>query len=256
MDAFETGILAEVDIGFPLRFGDSEAALELMRMIAYKEGFGAVLAEGTRKASQEIGKGSQDLAVHVKGLEAAAWDPRGKKGLGLSYATADVGASHLRGWPQTTEKPASSAEDVIESMIKERDTKTLTDSMIICHFTWHFPLSREQKIKLVYGATGLEYDDDQVSMFGQRVETLTRLFNIREGVTKADDTLPLKFWQKETQGPSLGMKAFIDEQDFEKSLQKYYLLRGWDREGVPTKETVEKLGLTRLVEGRTKKRGP
>jgi aldehyde:ferredoxin oxidoreductase len=253
MDAYETGILTKDDVGFPLRFGDSQAALKLMKMIAFKEGFGAVLAKGTRKASMEIGRGSQDLAVHVKGLETAAWDPRGKKGLGLSYATADVGASHLRGWPQTTEKPASPSIDVIESMVVERDTKTLTDSMVICHFTWHFPLSLDQKIKLVNGATGLMYDNERITMFGQRVDTLTRLFNIREGITKADDILPPKFWQKETTGPSQGMAAFIDKADFEKSLQKYYLLRGWDAKGVPTEETIEKLGLAQLIAGKVRK---
>jgi aldehyde:ferredoxin oxidoreductase len=249
MDLFESGILSESEIGFPLSFGDDKAALKIMKMIASKEGFGSVLAKGTRKAAEEIGRGSAEFAVHVKGLETAAWDPRGKKGLGLSYATADVGASHLRGWPQTTEKPDSSALDVIESMVNERDTKILTDSMIVCHFTWHFPLSREQKIKLVNGATGLNYDSEKASKFGQRVETLIRLFNIREGITRADDILPPKFWQKETIGPSKDMMSFIDREDFEKSLDMYYALRGWNAWGIPTEATIDKLGLTSLVRG-------
>ncbi|MBN2228476.1 MAG: aldehyde ferredoxin oxidoreductase family protein [Candidatus Thorarchaeota archaeon] len=247
MDAFENGILSEEEIGFPLRFGDGEAALKIMRMIAFKEGIGATLAKGTRSAANEIGKGSESLAVHVKGLETAAWDPRGKLGLGLSYATADVGASHLRGWPQTTDKPDKSAVNVVRSMVIERDTKTLTDSMVICHFTWHFPLSREQKIALVNGATGKVYDDEEISKFGQRVETLTRLFNIREGITRQDDILPPKFWHAETVGSSKGMKAFIDQDDFEKSLNEYYALRGWGLDGVPTRETIIDLGLDSLV---------
>ncbi|MFW9910656.1 MAG: aldehyde ferredoxin oxidoreductase family protein [Candidatus Thorarchaeota archaeon] len=247
MELYESGILSEDEIGFPLQFGDGAAALRLMKMIAYKEGFGKVLADGVRKAAEAIGRGSTNFAVHVKGLETAAWDPRGKKGLGLSYATADVGASHLRGWPQTSEKPDSSALDVIESMVIERDTKILTDSMIVCHFTWHFPLSRDQKIKLVNGATGLNYDDERVSQFGQRVESLIRLFNIREGVTRADDILPPKFWQKETIGPSKNMSAFVDKNDFEKSLEKYYVLRGWNSQGFPTDETMKKLGLNRIL---------
>ncbi|MFW9891742.1 MAG: aldehyde ferredoxin oxidoreductase family protein, partial [Candidatus Thorarchaeota archaeon] len=115
MDAFENGMLDENEIGFPAQFGDGEAAIKLMRMVAYREGIGSILAKGVRQAAEEIGRGSEKLAVHVKGLETAAWDPRGRKGLGLSYATADVGSSHLRGWPQTTEKPESSAIDVIES---------------------------------------------------------------------------------------------------------------------------------------------
>jgi aldehyde:ferredoxin oxidoreductase len=247
MDAFETGLLSEEEIGFPIRFGDGEAALKLMRMIAFKEGFGNVLAKGVRNAAIEIGRGSDKLAVHVKGLETAAWDPRGKRGLGLSYATADVGASHLRGWPQTTEKPDESAIEVIESMVEERDTKIFTDSLILCHFTWHFPLTREEKIELFNSGTGLKYDYEQVSKFGQRVDTLIRLFNINEGVTRKDDVLPPRFWESETIGPSKDMKAFINKDDFERSLDFYYELRGWDSNGVPTEETIMKLGLKSLV---------
>ncbi|TFG31557.1 hypothetical protein EU527_12125 [Candidatus Thorarchaeota archaeon] len=247
MDAFENNLLTEDEIGFPLFFGDSEAALKLMRMIAFKQGIGAVLAKGVRKASEEIGQNSEQLAVHVKGLAVAAWDPRGKKGLGLSYATAEVGASHLRGWPKTIEKPDSSALDVIESMVVERDTKHLTDSMILCHFTWHLPLSRDQKIVLINGATGLHYDDDAISLFGQRVETLTRLFNIREGISRRDDNLPPKFWNPGTVGPSAGRKAFVTEDDFEKSLDRYYELRGWDERGVPTSKTIEILRLNEFL---------
>jgi aldehyde:ferredoxin oxidoreductase len=247
MDAFENGMLEENEIGFPLRFGDGDAALKLLRMIAYNEGIGEVLAKGVRIAAKEIGRGTEKLAVHVKGLETAAWDPRGKKGLGLSYATADAGSHHLRGWPLTSEKPDSSALDVIESMVSERDTKILTDSLIVCHFTWHFPLTREQKIQLLNGGTGLSYDNESVSNFGQRVETLIRLFNINEGITRKDDTIPPRFWEAETKGPSKGMKAFIDQNDFEKSLDRYYELRGWSNDGVPTKETINKLGLRKYV---------
>ncbi len=244
MDAFESGILEEREIGFPVRFGDGEAALKLMRMIATKEGIGKVLAKGVRKAAEEIGRGSEKLAVHVKGMETPAWDPRGKRGLGLSYATADVGSSHLRGWPQTSEKPDASALDVIESMVNERDTKIFTDSLIFCHFTWHFPLTRDEKIQSFNSGTGIKYDDESVSTFGQRVETLIRLFNINEGVTRNDDILPPRFWEPDTVGPSKGMKSFIDQNDFEKSLDKYYELRGWSKDGVPTKETIKKLGLS------------
>jgi len=247
MDAFETGIIDEQEVGFSLKFGDGKAALKLMRMIAYNEGFGKVLAKGVRRAADEIGRDSQKLAVHVKGMETAAWDPRGKRGLGLSYATADVGASHLRGWPQTTEKPDASACDVIESMVTERDTKIFTDSLILCHFTWHFPLTRDEKIQLFSSATGVNYDDERLSEFGQRVETLIRLFNINEGVTRADDILPPRFWEPDTIGPSKGMKSFIDMNDFERSLDKYYELRGWTIDGIPTEETIKKLGLQSIV---------
>ena len=247
MDAFENGILSEKEIGYPLHFGDGEAALRLMRQIALKEGIGKILANGVKSAAKDIGRGSEKLAVHVKGLETAAWDPRGKRGLGLSYATADVGSSHLRGWPQTTEKPDASALDLVESMVIERDTKILTDSLVVCHFTWRFPLTREEKIQMLNSATGLSFDDNGITRFGQRVEALIRLFNVNEGVTRSDDVLPPRFWETETIGPSKGMKSFIDQDDFEKCLDKYYDLRGWNREGIPTKETIKEIGLSEFI---------
>ena len=162
-------------------------------------------------------------------------------------ATADVGSSHLRGWPQTTEKPDASALDLVESMVIERDTKILTDSLVVCHFTWRFPLTREEKIQMLNSATGLSFDDNGITRFGQRVETLIRLFNVNEGVTRSDDVLPPRFWETETIGPSKGMKSFIDQDDFEKCLDKYYDLRGWNREGIPTKETIKEIGLSEFI---------
>ncbi|MGD9396970.1 MAG: aldehyde ferredoxin oxidoreductase family protein [Candidatus Thorarchaeota archaeon] len=244
MEAYERGVLSEEEIGFPLPFGDCEGAKKLVMMIAKQEGLGTTLAKGVRQAAIEIGKGSEDFAVHFKGLEVPAWDPRGKKGMGLSYATADVGASHLRGWPQTSDQPDSSALDVIESMVEQRDIKILRDCLEVCHFTYHLPLSHDQNITMLNGATGLNYDVDSIADFAQRVETLIRLFNIREGITRKDDVIPPRFWEGETHGPAKGMKAFADNEDFEKSLDKYYELRGWGRDGIPTKETVEKLGLS------------
>jgi aldehyde:ferredoxin oxidoreductase len=184
MEAFGRGILTEEEIGFPLNFGDGQAAIRTLRMIATREGIGDVLALGTKKAAAKIGKGSDALAVHVKGLETAAWDPRGKRGLGLSYATGDVGSSHLRGWPDTSEPPTDSAIDMVESMLEGRYLKILRDSLVVCHFTWRFPLGFEPLIRLLNGATGLKYDQESINLYGQRIETLTRMFNQREGISR------------------------------------------------------------------------
>ncbi len=247
MEAYERGILSEEEIGFPLPFGDCDGAKKLLEKIAMKEGIGAVLAKGTRLAAKEMGKGSESFVVHVKGLEVPAWDPRGKRGMGLSYATGDVGASHLRGWPQTLENPETSALDVIESMIEKRNMKLLRDSLIVCHLSYHLPLSHDQNITLLNSATGLKYDVESISIFGQRIETLSRLFNVREGVSRKDDILPPRLWESQTHGPAKGMKSFIDEDDFERSLDKYYELQGWGMDGIPTEETIENLGLDELT---------
>ncbi|MEM4735686.1 MAG: aldehyde ferredoxin oxidoreductase family protein [Candidatus Thorarchaeota archaeon] len=247
IEAFEHGMLSADDTGVPLQFGDPETAMRLIRMIAHRQGLGDLLANGTKRASEWIGKGSERLAVHVKGLDVAAWDPRGRRGMGLSYATAEVGGSHLRGWPATTEPPNVSAMDMVESMMRSRDEKILTDSLIVCHFTYRLPLSIDQKVRLLNAATGRTYDVDSVMRFARRVDTLTRLFNVREGASRRDDVLPEKFWTPQAEGPRAGMSAFVSREDFEQCLDRYYELRGWDRSGVPTEVTLRELGLAGLV---------
>ncbi|NHJ14629.1 MAG: hypothetical protein EAX95_13200 [Candidatus Thorarchaeota archaeon] len=248
MEAFQKGILSEEDIAFPLQFGDGAAAIRLMQMIAQREGIGDILADGVRAAAERIGKGSAEFAVHTKGMEYPAWDPRGKKGLGMSFATAEVGASHLRGWPATNDLPDGPAFDLIESMVNARNEKHLVDSMVVCHFTYHLPLTLSQKIRLLNGATGLNYDEDSITLFGNRVEALTRLFNIREGVTRSSDVLPPRFWEASKAGPAKGMSAFISKEDFQASLDRFYELRGWDHLGVPTSKTLKATGLDLLID--------
>ncbi len=250
MEAYERGLITEEELGFELTFGDGNAAMEALRLIVSREGFGDVLAEGVKAAAESIGDPAQDLAVHVKGLDCAAWDPRGRRGMGLSYATADVGASHLRGWPATTEPPNASAVDLVESMVRARNEKVFTDSLVVCHFTYHLPMSFEQKIRLLNGASGLSYDEHSIMEFAERVATLSRLFNYREGITRQDDRLPKKFWTPQDQGPREGLKSFVDKEDFEKSLDRFYELRGWNENGVPEHDRIRQLGLSDIVEKR------
>jgi aldehyde:ferredoxin oxidoreductase len=255
IDAYEHGMLTEKQVGFPLKFGDYYCAAKLVKMIADGKGIGDVLSKGVRQAARAIGKGSESLAVHVKGLESAAWDARGRKCMGLSYATADVGASHLRGWPPTTDPPGTSALDMVEPLVEARNEKILTDSLVICHFTYHLPLPLQQKIALLNAATGLSYDEEAIHLFAQRTDTLTRMFNVREGISRKDDILPAKFWAPQTQGPRVGMKAFISESDFNLSLERYYEIRGWDAEGRPKDETIRLLGLEQVISGSQESRG-
>ncbi len=248
MEAFERGILSRDDIGFDLKFGDESGALNLVGMIAQRTGIGKTLSYGVRRAAELIGHGCDQFAVHVKGLECAAWDPRGRKGMGLSYATAEVGASHLRGWPATTDPPDTSAMDMVESMIRSRDEKVLTDSLVVCHFTYHVPLSFQQKIRLLNAVTGESYSESDILTFAQRIAVVTRMFNIREGISREDDDLPRRFWEPQSQGPRKGLAAYISREDFEASLERFYIIRGWDKNGVPTKDTIRKLGLASLIE--------
>ncbi|MHA2303489.1 MAG: aldehyde ferredoxin oxidoreductase C-terminal domain-containing protein, partial [Candidatus Thorarchaeota archaeon] len=130
----------------------------------------------------------------------------------------------------------------------QRYLKTLRDSLVVCHFTWRFPLGFEPLIRLLNGATGLKYDQESINLFGQRVETLTRMFNQREGISRVDDILPKRFWEGQVSGPNEGLPAYVSREDFEKSLDRYYDLVGWDKEdGLPTADTLKKLGLDEIV---------
>ncbi|MGY5854351.1 MAG: aldehyde ferredoxin oxidoreductase family protein [Candidatus Thorarchaeota archaeon] len=248
MEAFERGILSEEEIGFSLNFGDGEAAIKLLRMIAYRDGIGDILTDGVREAAKKLGKGTESLAVHFKGLEVPAWDPRGRKGMGLSYATANVGASHLRGWPSTSDPTNSSAIDVVESMLTSRDQKALTDSLIVCHFTYHMPLSHQMKIDLLNAATGLSYNEESAKLFARRVFALGRMFNHREGISRGEDIIPPRLWEPEISGPRKGMKSFMNEADYNACLDKFYELRGYNiDDGLPSTNTLKLLNLDDIV---------
>ncbi|MDF1541417.1 MAG: aldehyde ferredoxin oxidoreductase C-terminal domain-containing protein, partial [Candidatus Thorarchaeota archaeon] len=170
----------------------------------------------------------------------------GRLGQGLLYATGDIGASHLRGWPPTSAPPDTSVVPMVELLLPGRFEKTLKDSLEICHFTNRIPIRMNQMIRLLNGASGLEYNEDIINEFGRRIETLIRLFNTREGITRADDTIPPRFWEPQTHGPTKGMRAFESEADLQAGLDRYYELLGWDSRGVPTQETIENLGISDL----------
>ncbi len=238
----ERGLLRDEEFG-DLRFGDAEGFLRLADAIAHRRGLGDLLAEGAARAAGELG--APELAVHVKGLDVPAWDPRGRLGLGLSYATADVGASHLRGWPDTREKPDRSAVDVVESMVRNRDRKAAADSLIVCSF---LDLDERDYARMLRAATGVDFTPEEVLRVGWRIETLARLFNLREGLSPLEeDVLPPRLWEPVPRGPSRGMRAFVSEEDFLASRRLFYRLRGWDEEGRPTDEVLEALGLRELL---------
>ncbi|MCK5237914.1 MAG: aldehyde ferredoxin oxidoreductase family protein [Candidatus Thorarchaeota archaeon] len=248
MEAFERGILSEDEIGFSLPFGDTTGAMRLLSMLATKEGIGEILSNGVKKSSQEIGKGSESFAVHVKGLEIPAWDPRGRLGQGLLYATGDIGASHLRGWPAKAVPPDTSVVPIVESLLHGRFEKTIKDCLEVCHFTNRIPLTMDQMVRMVNGATGLDYTQERMTEIGRRIETLTRMFNVREGMTQADDTIPPRLWEPQTHGPREGMRSFMNEEDLQAGLQEYYELLGWHADGIPTNETIKHLGLENLCD--------
>jgi aldehyde:ferredoxin oxidoreductase len=255
MECWERGI----DLGRPLPWGDAETILSLIEEIAYRRGVGAILADGVREAAAKVGQGSEAWALHVKGLEMAMHDPRGKKGMGLSYATANRGACHLQTihedalesggpYPELGLDTAMSRTQVEGKAYMIKVTQdyfgTLDDSVGICKFptnAWrpYTPTRVAQAVSLV---TGWDIDLRDLLTAAERIYTLCRMFNVREGINRADDTLPARLGEPLREGGSAGQT--VTAEDLEAMLEEYYELRGWDKNGIPTPETLNRLGLT------------
>ncbi len=236
-----------------IRFGDGSGVLQLVRNIALREGLGDALAEGAMRFAQNIGPSATRRAMHVKGLEFPAWDPRGKLGLGLSYATAAAGASHLRGWPVTGEPPQKSARSVLPSLVEQQDLKILKDSLVVCHFSHSISPSLNIKdIATIYSVvTGEQATEESVRRIAARTWLLARLFNVREydEAPRHYDQLPNRFMEEPVpSGPTKGLTAFISRQDFEGCLTELYHLRGCDIDGYPTTASIKSLGLEKLYQ--------
>jgi aldehyde:ferredoxin oxidoreductase len=250
-ELYEKGIITKEDTGgVELTYGDGEPVLELIRQIAYREGLGAVLAEGTRGAAQRIGKDSEQYAMQVKGLEIPAYDPRGAKAHGLNYITLTLGADHCGGYASQEifgkpykGKPVDrlALEGKGELAKFNQEFRLIFNLGIMCNFATRY-IDYELYGKLLATATGREEfsDPDYLCLVGERVFNLERMFNVREGFGRKDDVFPDRFL-KETMpdGPSAG-QVFEAEQ----LLEDYYEVRGWDPQtGIPTEAKLRELGL-------------
>jgi len=228
-----------------IAWGDSEKQRELLKMIAERKDIGAILAEGVKRASQILGFG-EEWSVHVKGLEAPAWDPRGLLGFGLSYATADVGASHLRGWPSPHKPPREPAVNALDSLIENRDLTSIADHMGTCVF---LPYSFEDFVELLRIVFGYDYNVDDLRRLSWRTESLARLWTLRAGYSRADDTVPKRWMEPAPTGPAKGLKAFLDYEDLEKAKTEYYKRRGWSpKHGIPLPSTLRDLTLDFVID--------
>ncbi len=247
MEAKEKGLVEGPEFD-DVEFGNIDKFLELIDKIAYRKDIGGILAEGVAQAAEHWNV--NDLAIHVKKLPFAAWDPRAKLGLGLSYATAAVGASHLRGWPTTRDVPEKSAVEVLDSLIEQQDLKTIKDCLSICHFTHSIKpaLDFDDCVNIVSAVWDRKITEEELISIARRVWIMKRMFNIREFGDKDPiefDNLPKRFMEEPLpSGRAEGRTAFIDDEDFLKSRSLLYVKRGLDEKGYPTKEELDKLGLT------------
>jgi aldehyde:ferredoxin oxidoreductase len=245
MECNEKVLGADTDVDLTLKFGSDDDIIKAIHLIGAREGSGEFWGQGVRCLSKMI-PGSRQFAIHVKGMELPAYDPRGSTGMALAYATSDRGGCHLRSWPIGAEfmntdqrMDPQSTEFKAEYVKSEQDLHAIINCLGICLFAVSSVGIRQLTplLHAVCGLKGLEMTENLLEI-GERVNNLTRLFNIREGLTMADDSLPERFESPVVDGPLKGATA-----DISQMLKDYYMLRGWDVEGVPTEKKLMELGL-------------
>jgi aldehyde:ferredoxin oxidoreductase len=210
-------------------YGDPDLVADLLHKIVRREGIGDLLAEGIKAASTELGL--EDIAVHVKGMEPAGYDPRALKGMGLAYAVSDRGACHLRSTFYKAELAGlidpSQIEDKAELFLDFEDRCTLHDCLIVCRFYRDF-YQWDELSRIIALTTGVDMKKTELQHLASRVTNNTRRFNIREGLTSADDRLPERLLKEDLED---GRRITADE--VETLVRDYYRLRGWSEAGIP-----------------------
>jgi aldehyde:ferredoxin oxidoreductase len=260
MDCHEKGILTHEELGgIDAHFGNAEAVVQLIEKIGKREGIGDILADGVKEAAEKIGKNSMELAQHIKGLEVTGYDLRCLKTAALGFAVSFRGADHNRSGAFTVDLKGKvdrlKAEKGRGKLVKDlEDTYNLIDSLIICkNAKGTFYKDLEDMAKLYNNVTGAEMTSQDLALAGERIQALAKLINIREGLSRKDDTLPWKVMNLPIpdDGPVKGAVVTQDELDL--MLDDYYSSRGWTLEGVPTKEKLQQLGLeefTSIIQGK------
>ncbi len=267
MEAYEKGILTKDDLGgIELTWGNMDAAIEILKQIVHRRGIGDVLANGVRKAAQTIRGGSEEFAIHVKGLEGPAHDPRSGKALALTYGASNTGMNHIHpieGMAYDAYKvdfglipyglPDPNKVDRFVEKGKGRASKILHDfGMIpdivgICKFYIYAGLTPDDLAEELSALTGWDMNGRELLQIGERIYNLQRMFNVREGISRKDDYLP----ERVKSIPKFGKYKDVSEsaiREYDLMLDEYYEARGWDKNGIPTLTKLEELGLGWITE--------
>ncbi len=236
IEGYEKGILSLSDLdGKEITWGDEDAILELIQTIADRQGIGDVLADGARRIIDKW-PGMDKIILQVKGLEQSAYDSRPSISMGLAYATSDIGAHHTRAWTIAKEMEEGqdwSDDEKVDTVIYHQKLRPLFDMLGVCRLPWiELGLSERHYENFYKYVTGKEASLEQLLELSNDVYDLTRLINVRLGVSRKDDSLPHKVWANPPlTGPNVG--RVIDREDFQKLLSLYYQKRGWDEDGMP-----------------------
>jgi aldehyde:ferredoxin oxidoreductase len=265
MECFEKGVLTAADTGgLDFRWGDGQMLVRAVELIARREGFGAVLADGVARMSQRFGPATDAFNLTVKGQELPMHEPRLKHVLGVGYAVAPVGADHMMNVHDTDFispgegllrvnsvrsdvigplRPNDLGEDKLQVFHTELNWMHFQDCAVNCHF---YPYHYDHMAAALSGVTGVEFTPADILNVGARAQTLARLFNLREGFTADDDRLPRRVMKAFTSGPLAGTE--ITPEAFNWARRRYYELMGWDPEtGVPTEACLRALTIDSLL---------
>lgn len=262
MELVERGILTDED-GLGLQFGNDDAVMRMLRDLAYRQGqMGTIFADGTKRAAEKLGEHTAHYSMQVKGLELPAYDVRGFKAHGLNYATCYTGADHNKGYSiqEVFGMPVPYPVERLDIKGKGKLTKFnqdfagLFDTITFCEFAAIFiPDQFQARVaEMISGATGLEFTEQDMWDVGERLNNLCRMFNVREGFSRKDDTLPSRLMTEPLKfGLSKGEK--ISKEDLDFMLDEYYEARRWDADGIPTPGKLTALGLEDTIKDLPKK---
>ncbi len=257
-ELYEKGIIGRKEIGgLDLRWGDPEPMVNLVRKIALREGIGDILAEGVKRAAEALGRGAERFAMHVKGLELPAYDPRSAKANGLNLVTSPIGASHTMGWnsyeiagiPQKMDPLSVEGKAEITKYVQDR--VALIETGVFCTLPWNrWMMDEELYSRMLYAATGIrEFNDVKyLLLVGERIFNLERLINAREGIDGKYDKAPLRIVKEPV--PRFPSKGQVFEEEI--LLKDYYRARGWDERGMPTRGKLNELGLSEVKPASTR----
>ncbi|MBI2831904.1 MAG: aldehyde ferredoxin oxidoreductase family protein [Chloroflexi bacterium] len=244
MELSQKGFLPEKDVGMKLNFGDGRTLVEMVRKTGMREGFGDLIAEGSYRLAERYGH--PELSMSVKKQELAGYDPRGVQGLGLGYAVSTRGACHVRGeinnaeiWGAPVKLDRLATKGKASYLITIQDEIAASDSMGICQFCGGYKIGVDAVIEEMELVSGVDLWAEGFYQMGERIWNMEKIFNMMAGFTAADDTLPRRFLEEPMpEGPTKGHVCRLWEM-----LPEYYHLRGWDKEGRPTRDKLKELGL-------------
>ena len=238
MECYEKGILTQKETdGLQLNFGNEQALTRVIPKIAARGGVGNLLADGVKRLSEKLGEKTRGFAIHVKGLELPGWGIRAAPGMGLAYATADRGGCHMRAW--TISHEVSGVAEIVKS---QQDYYAACDCLVACQFVKDV-VGKERYVQMLNAATGMKMTVDEFVKVGERIWNLVRMFNMREGFSRKDDTLPKRILTEPLpSGIAKGQR--LTQVQLNQMLDEYYKLRGWDiQTGTPSKEKLRELEL-------------